>query len=50
MNTIRTLMLLLLLALSLSVAACETTKAQSESGLVNNPGAPMCNPLKQTCN
>jgi hypothetical protein len=49
MNSIKTLMLLLLLALSVSVAACETTKAQSEIG-PNSPGAPGCNPLKQTCN
>ena len=49
MNRMKTLMSLLFVALSLSVAACETTKAQSGSIPENNPGGGGCNPLKQTC-
>jgi hypothetical protein len=49
MNTIKTLMLLLFVVLSLSVAACETTTAQSGAIPENNPGAGGCNPVKQTC-
>jgi hypothetical protein len=48
MNTIKTLMLLLFVALSLSVAACETTRSQSESKF-QDPVAPHCNPTKGVC-